>query len=135
VGSLREQRRREIPICSSPWGNGASVFITTLICLPSFTGVDHSLSVIAYFSSDSGLAISGYDSSRWPERDFNWEYRVPSDQIDQLREALGAKADEDTFEAFLSRFQNRSYGFWHWISAWFEEHGIRFIENKEWHDN
>jgi hypothetical protein len=92
--------------------------------VPSLTGTERSQSVCAEFSPEAGLTISGYDSSWWPERDCNWEFRVTADQTDKLRKALGTKGDEDIFEVFLEQFTNQSYGFWRRFSTWFDDHGF-----------
>ena len=46
------------------------------------------------------------------------ELRVAADQTEKLRDALGAKSGEDTFDVVLSRFEDGTISPWVSLPKW-----------------
>ncbi len=98
-------------------------------------GTDRKVSAFADFNPDDGLWIYLSDSTSWPYQDRTWQLRVPADQTKKLREALGAKSGEDTFDVVLNRFDDGTISPWVSLPEWLNEHDIQFIEAEKWDEN
>ena len=53
----------------------------------------------------------------------------------KLREALGAKSGEDTFDVVLNRFDDGTISPWVSLPEWLNEHDIQFTEAEKWDEN
>ena len=98
-------------------------------------GTDRKVSVFADFNPDDGLWIYLSDSTSWPYKDRTWQLRVAADQTEKLREALGAKSGDDTFDLVLNRFEDGTIGPWVGLPKWLNERDIQFTEAEKWDDN
>lgn len=98
-------------------------------------GDDRRTTVWVEFTPDEGMAVDGYDSTSWPSPDYEWHIRVAGEEFEQLRNALGAEPGDDTFDAFVRRFEGRSYSEWLGFSGWLKEHGVEFTFSSRTSDN